>query len=157
MHAIAGKAVAFKEALQPAFRDYAQQVIKNAQVLAEELSHHDLKILSGGTDSHLLLVDVRSYNLNGNDAANALERAGITCNKNAICNDPLPPIQTSGLRLGSPALTTRGMGEPEFKWIAKAIVKVLRALAKGNSEIAEQQVRQEVTGLCESFPIYLDF
>lgn len=157
MHAIAGKAVAFKEALQPEFQTYARQVVKNAQTLAQELANLDMKILSGGTDSHLLLVDLRPHHLNGSDAANALERAGITCNKNSICNDPLPPSKTSGLRFGSPALTTRGMKEPEFRWIAEAIVRVLLALSQEDSQAIEKQVRREVLDLCEAFPIYSDF
>jgi glycine hydroxymethyltransferase len=154
MHAIAAKAVAFQEALRPEFKAYAQQVITNAQVLADALSARGLRILSGGTDSHLLLVDVGSYGLSGHDAANALERAGITCNKNSICNDPLPPVQTSGLRFGSPALTTRGMKEKEFRWIAGAIAEVLEALLKGDSLSIEQDVRRQVTELCHAFPLY---
>lgn len=157
MHAIAGKAVSFKEALQPSFQEYSRQVIKNAQTLSDTLIQNGLHILSGGTDSHLILIDIGRYGLNGHDASNALERAGITCNKNSICNDPLPPTKTSGLRLGSPALTTRGMKENEFKWIAQAIVKVLNALVQGASETIEQEVRQEVRSLCNAFPLYQDF
>jgi glycine hydroxymethyltransferase len=157
MHAIAGKAVAFKEALQPEFQTYARQVVKNAQVFAQELMNHEMKVLSGGTDSHLVVVDLRPQNLNGFDTANALERAGITCNKNSICNDPLPPTKTSGLRFGSPALTTRGMKEPEFKWIAEAIVRVLLALLGEDSPTIEKQVRRDVIDLCKAFPIYADF
>lgn len=157
MHAIVGKAVAFKEALQPEFQNDARQVIKNAQVFDQELMDHDMNVLSGGTDCHLLMLDLRSINLNDFDAANALERAGITCNKNSVCNDPLPPAKTSGLRFGSPALTTRGMKEPEFQWIAQAVVRVLLALSQDESEAIEKQVRHEVLNLCEAFPIYSDF
>lgn len=157
MHAIAGKAVAFKEALQPDFQVYARQVVVNAKIFAQELMNHEMKVVSGGTDSHLVLVDLRPYNLNGYDAANSLERAGITCNKNAICNDPLPPAKTSGLRFGSPALTTRGMKEPEFRWIAEAIVRVLLALSGEDSQTIERQVRREVSDLCDAFPVYKDF
>jgi glycine hydroxymethyltransferase len=156
MHVIAGKAVAFKEALQPDFQTYAHQVIKNAKVFGQELMNEDMNVLSGGTDCHLVLLDLRSRNLNGFDAANSLERAGITCNKNSICNDPLPPSKTSGLRFGSPALTTRGMKEAEFKWIAEAVVRVLVAQEQAKSEFVEREVRREVIALCNAFPIYAD-
>lgn len=157
MHVIAGKAVAFKEALQPDFQGYARQIIQNARVLGEVLKEGGLQLVTGGTDCHLILVDLRPFGLTGEDAANALERAGITCNKNSVYRDPLPPQQTSGLRLGSPALTTRGMKEPEFTWIGKTILKVLESLRQGNNDALESQVRQEVRDLCQAFPLYNDF
>lgn len=157
MHAIAGKAVAFKEALKPEFQSYAKQVVSNAQVLGETLVAEGLRLATGGTDCHLILVDLTAYGISGADSANLLEAAGITCNKNSIANDPLPPIQTSGIRLGSPALTTRGMKEPEFIWIGKSIAKVLKALSRGDTEQTVRQVREEVTALCKRFPLYQDF
>lgn len=157
MHAIAGKAIAFKEALQPAFQDYSKRVIDNAQTLAKTLRKGGLEIVSGGTDCHLVLVDLRPFNINGRDAANALERAGLTCNKNSVYNDPRPPQETSGLRLGSPALTTRGMGKSEFIWIGDMILDVLRCVREGDSSDAETLARADVTKLCDRFPLYDDF
>ncbi|NCP62642.1 MAG: serine hydroxymethyltransferase [Alphaproteobacteria bacterium] len=157
MHAIAGKAVAFKEALQPDFEIYAAAVIANAKILAKTLKEGGLEIVSGGTDCHLILVDLRPFNINGRDGANALERAGITCNKNSVYNDPRSPQETSGLRLGSPALTTRGMGEKEFIWIAEAILEVLRGVRDGDSATAEKKVRDEISDLCARFPLYDNF
>ena len=157
MHAVAAKAVSFKEALQPEFQAYAKQVILNAQVLSDTLIRGGLDIVTGGTDCHLILLDLRSVALNGRDASNALERAGITCNKNSVYNDPRPPVETSGLRLGSPALTTRGMKEQEFVWIGNAILKVLDSAIAGESEAAETEVRQGVKELCNAFPLYQNF
>lgn len=154
MHVIAGKAVAFYEALQKDFKVYAAQVIKNAQALGEGLMAEGLSLVTHGTDCHLLLVDLRSYGINGADASNALERAGITINKNSIPHDPMPPTKTSGMRLGTPALTTRGMGEKEMTNIAQMIARVLRAAADGDSTLLEKQVRQEVLELCKAFPLY---
>lgn len=157
MHAIAGKAVCFHEALQPEFKNYGAQIIKNAQALGQGLIDEGLSLVTGGTDCHLILVDLRSYDITGADAANALERAGITINKNSIVNDPQPPTKTSGMRLGTPALTTRGMKELEMQVIAKMIGRVLRAQKEGDASSVEKEVRQKVTDLCRLFPLYENF
>lgn len=149
MHVIAAKAVAFGEALKPAFKSYAVSVVKNAQVLSDTLIERGLNISTHGTDCHLLLVDLRPFNVTGADAEAALERAGLTCNKNAIPFDPLPPSQTSGIRLGTPAGTTRGFGEKEFIQIGHWIADVLQ-----NGEFQEKRVREKVEALCQQFPIY---
>ncbi len=154
MHAIAAKAVAFKEALDPAFKTYSAQVIKNAQALAWEFTRGGLTLVSGGTDSHLLLVDLQNYGLTGKEACDALERAGITCNKNGIPNDPLPPVKTSGIRLGSPACTTRGLKEKDFKNIGEWSVSVLKALRDGDSSQVEKEVRSKVADMCTLYPLY---
>ncbi len=157
MHVIAGKAVAFGEALRPEFKTYQEQVVKNAQALADQLIKGGLDIVTGGTDSHVLLVDLRPAGVKGNATEKALGRANITCNKNGIPFDPEKPTVTSGVRLGSPAGTTRGFGEPEFRQIAHWIVKVVQGLAAngedGNAEI-EAGVKAEVEALCLRFPIY---
>ncbi|QXC49302.1 serine hydroxymethyltransferase [Agrobacterium salinitolerans] len=156
MHVIAAKAVAFGEALRPEFSDYAGQVIANAQALAKVLTDGGLGIVSGGTDSHMVLVDLRPKGVTGKAAEIALERAGLTCNKNAIPNDPEKPFVTSGIRLGSSAGTTRGFGVAEFEQIGALILRVIDALSKnaeGDAAI-EAEVRAEVTALCEAFPIY---
>ncbi|EKE10575.1 MAG: hypothetical protein ACD_16C00001G0006 [uncultured bacterium] len=149
MHVIAGKAVAFGEALKPDFKTYSQKVVKNAQVLSKVLMDRGLDVITKGTDCHLLLVDLRPFKVTGAEAEIALERVGLTCNKNAIPFDPLPPSQTSGIRLGSPAGTTRGFGEKEFEQIGHWIADVLQ-----NSEFQEKIVREKVKDLCQSFPIY---
>ena len=156
MHAIAGKTVAFGEALEPAFRAYARAVVENAQVLAETLSVRGLDIVSGGTDTHLLLVDLRPKRLTGNVAEQALERAGLTCNKNGIPFDPEKPTVTSGIRLGSPAATTRGFGLAEFRRIGELVADVLDSLVDrpDGNEAVETNVRREVETLCARFPIY---
>ncbi len=156
MHVIAGKAVAFGEALQPSFKTYAKAVIKNAQALAETLIARGLAIGTGGTDSHIVLVDLRPKNLTGKQAEESLERAGLTCNKNAIPFDPQKPFITSGVRLGSPAGTTRGFGESEFKQIGNLIGDVLDGLSKNpeNNGTVEQEVKAKVRKLCDAFPIY---
>jgi glycine hydroxymethyltransferase len=156
MHVIAAKAVAFGEALQPSFPRYAQAVVDNAKALAETLIAEGLAIVSGGTDTHLMLVDLRPLDLTGRDAEKALERAGMTCNKNGIPFDPRPPTVTSGIRLGSPAATTRGFGVAEFRQIGQWIGEVLRGLARhsNDNEATETRVRQAVTALCERFPVY---
>jgi glycine hydroxymethyltransferase len=155
MHVIAAKAVAFGEALQPEFKLYARQVIENARALADSLQSVGFKIVSNGTDSHLMLVDLTPKGVSGADAEIALERAGITTNKNSIPGDPLPPMQTSGLRVGSPAGTTRGFGPGEFRQIGKWIGEVLDGLAAGGDNTAvEQKVRAEVLELTRRFPIY---
>ncbi len=128
MHVVAAKAVAFKEASQPAFRQYAADVVTNAQALAAGLTEEGFRIVSGGTDNHLMLVDLRSFGVTGKVAQEALDRAGITCNKNAIPNDPEKPFVTSGLRLGTASVTTAGMGEPEMVEIASLIANVLRSV-----------------------------
>ena len=157
MHVIAAKAVAFGEALRPEFKDYARAVVVNAQVLAARLAARGCAVVAGGTDTHLALIDLTPKNLTGRDADEALERAGITCNKNGIPFDPLPPTKTSGIRVGSPAGTTRGFGPAEFSAIADMIADVLDGLAahgaEGNSQV-EQQVNKRVRALCARFPIY---
>ena len=149
MHAIAAKAVAFGEALKPDFRDYAEAVVANARALAESLQEGGLEIVSGGTDTHLLLVDLRPLGLTGDVAEKALERAGITCNKNGIPFDPEKPTVTSGLRLGSPAATTRGFDEAAFREVGRLIVEVLKG-----GEAAEAKAAEEVAALLARFPIY---
>jgi glycine hydroxymethyltransferase len=155
-HVIAAKAVALGEALQPSFREYARAVVENARTLAATLVEDGLNIVSGGTDTHLMLVDLRPLKLTGRDAEQALERAGITCNKNGIPFDPQKPTVTSGIRLGSPAATTRGFGQSEFRQVGKWIGEVLRGLAKtpGGDHTVEGKVRSEVGRLCARFPIY---
>jgi glycine hydroxymethyltransferase len=155
MHVVAAKAAAFGEALRPEFKLYARQVIENARSLAESLQSAGFKIVSNGTDSHLMLVDLTPKGVNGADAEIALERAGITTNKNGIPYDPLPPVQTSGLRVGSPAGTSRGFGVGEFRQIGKWIGEVLDGVAAGGDNSAiEARVRSEVLALTKRFPIY---
>ena len=157
MHVIAAKAVAFGEALRPEFKDYAAQVISNAQALADQLMKGGLDIVTGGTDTHVLLVDLRPKGVKGNATEKALGRAHITCNKNGIPFDPEKPMVTSGVRLGSPAGTSRGFGEAEFRQIGDWIVEVVDGLAangeEGNAQV-EAKVRDEVVALCAKFPIY---
>ncbi|WP_049782095.1 serine hydroxymethyltransferase [Micavibrio aeruginosavorus] len=157
MHVVAAKAVAFGEALRPEFKTYAQQIVKNAIVLADTLKARGFDIVSGGTDSHVMLVDLRPKKLTGNVAEKALDRAGLTCNKNGIPFDPEKPMVTSGIRLGTPAGTTRGFKEAEFKQIAEWIARVLDGLAAngadGNGDI-ERAVRADVEALCKKFPVY---
>jgi glycine hydroxymethyltransferase len=156
MHAIAGKAAGFGEALRPEFRRYTEQVIRNAQVLSEGLINRGLDIVSGGTDTHLVLVDLRPKGLTGNISEVSLENAGVTCNKNGVPFDPQPPMVTSGVRLGAPAGTTRGFGETEFAQIAELIGDVLDGLAKNpeDNQMVENKVREDVRELCRAFPIY---
>ncbi len=157
MHVIAAKAVAFGEALQPEFKDYAKAVVANAQALAARLRARGSNLVAGGTDTHLALVDLTPLGITGRDADEALERAGITCNKNGIPFDPLPPMKTSGIRVGSPAGTTRGFGIAEFELIGDLVADVLDGLAAkgehGDPEV-EADVRMRVRALCERFPIY---
>ena len=157
MHVIAGKAVAFGEALRPEFKDYITQVIKNANALADQLKKGGLDIVTDGTDTHLMLVDLRPKKVTGNIADASLGRAHITCNKNGVPFDPEKPTVTSGLRLGSPAGTTRGFKEDEFRQIGDWIVEVVDGLAAngadGNSDV-EEKVRGEVAALCDRFPLY---
>jgi len=157
MHVIAAKAVAFGEALDPSFRDYQTQVIKNAQALSDQLIKGGLDIVTGGTDTHVMLVDLRPKGVKGNAAEQALGRAHITCNKNGIPFDTEKPMITSGLRLGSPAGTTRGFAEPEFRQIADWIVEVTAGLATNGADgnaVVEAKVKSEVLELCGRFPIY---
>jgi glycine hydroxymethyltransferase len=151
MHAIAAKAVAFHEALQPAFKDYAKQVVKNAQALAEGLKGQGLRLCSGGTDNHLMLVDLRPKKLTGKVAEEVLDKAGITVNKNQIPFDPEKPTVSSGVRIGAPALTTRGMKEGEMGAVAKLIG---RALDNASDEAALARVRGDVKELTSGFPLY---
>ncbi|MFC3170191.1 serine hydroxymethyltransferase [Paracoccus fontiphilus] len=156
MHVIAAKAVAFGEALEPAFTDYARNVIANARALADTLAQGGVGIVSGGTDCHMVLCDLRALGVTGKAAEIALERAGLTCNKNAIPFDPEKPFVTSGIRLGSSAGTTRGFGEAEFRQIGAMILRVLRALGQNpeGDAAVEAAVRAEVSALCHRFPIY---
>jgi len=151
MHIIAAKAVAFKEAMTEEFRQYQAQVVSNTRTLAQVLAEEGFRIISGGTDNHLFLVDLRDTPLTGKDAANILEEAGITVNKNVIPFDPRPPWITSGIRLGAPAITTRGMKEEQMQWIAKRISLVLK---NPSDEELRAKVRDEVKELCRAFPIY---
>ena len=153
-HVIAAKAVCFKEDLSDEFRQYAAQVIKNAKVLGEVLKSRGVDLVSGGTDTHLLLVDLRPKGLTGDVVCAALEKAHITCNKNAIPFDPMPPKITSGIRIGTPAATTRGFKEKEFTLVANWIGDVIDALAKGDSESTIAVTKAKVIKLCEQFPIY---
>ncbi len=156
MHIIAAKAVGFKEALKPEFKDYIKTVLANAKILAETLKNNGFKIYSGGTDTHLMLVDLRPFNVKGNVAAESLSRANITCNKNGIPFDSESPMITSGIRLGSQAATTRGFGLKEFQKVGDLITKTIKGLAenpKDNSK-TEDEVRKEVVSLCSNFPIY---
>ncbi len=156
MHVIAAKAVAFGEALQPAFKAYARAVVENARTLAALLKESGFDIVSGGTDTHLMLVDLRPKKLTGKAASESLERAGITCNKNGIPFDPEKPAVTSGVRLGTPAVTTRGFGPAECRQLGKLITRVLDGLAANatDNSVAEQAARKEVRELCRRFPIY---
>ena len=153
-HVIAAKAVCFKEALSADFKNYAAQVIKNAKVLGEVLTKRGLSLVSGGTDTHLLLVDLRPKGLTGDVVAKKLEEANITCNKNAIPFDPQPPKTTSGIRVGTPAGTTRGFREKEFTLIGNWIGDIIDALAAGNADAVIRETKEKVLKLCGQFPIY---
>lgn len=150
MHVIAGKAVAFGEALQPAFREYIERVLENAQVLAETLQAEGLRLVSGGTDNHLLLVDLRPLGVSGRKAERVLDEVGITVNKNTIPNDPRPPSQASGIRLGTPAMTTRGFGVDEMRLTGQLIARVLR---DPDNDSLKAHVRSQVTELVAQFPV----
>jgi glycine hydroxymethyltransferase len=151
VHIIAAKAVAFGEALEPSFRDYAAQIVSNAKVLADELASHGFRVISGGTDTHVMLIDVFAKGMLGSEAETALHAAGITVNKNAIPFDTNPPMKPSGIRIGTPALTTRGMGHPEMRTIARWITE---ALDKRSDEAALARIRGQVRELADSFPLY---
>ena len=156
MHVIAAKAVCFKEALSDDFKAYTKNVIKNAKVLSDRLSEKGFKIFSGGTDTHLMLLDLRSFKVTGKDAQASLGKANITCNKNGIPFDTESPFITSGIRLGTPACTTRGFKEEEFKLVADLIYKVIKGLNENKSDNSkiENEVKKEIIDLCSSFPIY---
>jgi glycine hydroxymethyltransferase len=156
MHVIAAKAVCFKEALSNEFKLYTNNVIKNAKILSEALTNNGFKIFSGGTDTHLMLLDLRDFGVTGKRAQSSLGNANITCNKNGIPFDTESPMITSGIRLGTPACTTRGFGEKEFKIIADLIYKVIKGLSENSSDNSkiEKEVQKEVINLCSSFPIY---
>jgi len=161
MHVIAAKAVAFKEALHPSFKLYSETVISNAQTLGEILQKRGVELVTGGTDTHLLLVDLRTKGLTGNIVEKSLERAGITCNKNAVPFDPESPFVTSGIRLGTPAGTTRGFGNDEFRLIGELIGDVLDGLCRsgepqGENTDVERAIKSRVMKLCEQFPVYTE-
>jgi glycine hydroxymethyltransferase len=151
MHVIAAKAVAFGEALRPEFRDYQAQVIRNAQLMAQTLKNRGLRIVSGRTECHMFLVDLRAKQITGKDAEEALGRAGITLNKNAIPNDPQKPTVTSGIRIGTPAMTTRGFGEAEAEKLAHLIADVLD---DPTGDGTTRRVAGEIKALCQRFPVY---
>jgi glycine hydroxymethyltransferase len=151
VHTIAAKAVCFKEAMEPSFIEYQKQVAANAKALANAISRHGFRVVSGGTDNHVFLIEVHPRGITGSDAEKALDRAGITVNKNAIPFDPLPPMKAGGIRLGSPSVTTRGMKEPEMELIANGVAEVLTHM--GNA-VVEQKVRKQVAELAARFPIY---
>jgi glycine hydroxymethyltransferase len=151
VHVMAAKAVCFKEAATDEFRTYIRQVVKNAKTLAAKIASRKFRIVSGGTDTHLMLVDVFSKGINGKQAEQALDKAGITVNKNTIPFDQNPPLTPSGIRIGTPALTTRGMKEPEMEAIGEWITDVLDS---SNDETVQKRVRREVEALCERFPLY---
>ena len=154
MHVIAAKAVAFGEALTPAFQQYVRDVVANAQAMAAAAKAGGLDIVSGGTDTHLALIDLRPKGVTGRDAEHALERAYITCNKNGVPFDPEKPMVTSGIRVGSPAGTTRGFGTEEFAQIGRWIVEIVDAVAAGGSTVIEDKVRAEVLKMTAKYPIY---
>ncbi len=151
MHVIAAKAVAFKEAMTEEFKRYARQVVKNAQAMAEEFMTLGFKVVSNGTDSHIVLLDLRNKGITGKQAEEALGRANITVNKNAVPFDPLPPTKTSGIRIGTPAMTTRGMKEDEMRYIARLIAQVINNIEDSDTI---EKVSKEVIELCQQFPLY---
>jgi glycine hydroxymethyltransferase len=151
MHVIAAKAVALKEALQPEFKDYQKQVVKNARAMAARFVSRGYNVVSGGTDNHLFLLSLIGRDITGKDADAALGKANITVNKNAVPNDPRPPMVTSGLRIGTPASTTRGFKEREIEQVADFIIEILDA---NGAEAAVESVRPKVLELCQRFPVY---
>jgi len=151
MHVIAAKAVAFKEALTPEFREYQQQIIKNAKALAKRLTEDGFRIVSGGTENHLMLVDLTPKNITGKDAEAALDAAGITCNKNSIPFEQKPPMITSGIRLGTPILTTRGMREAEMRIVGDLICETLKNMGSPEKLAA---IRARTTAFCSKFPMF---
>ena len=153
MHIIAGKAVAFKEALSPEFKKYQEQVIKNAEVLADTLTQKGVRVVSGGTDNHLILIDLTNLDITGKDAEKILEKVNITVNKNGIPYDTKSPFVTSGIRLGTPALTTRGMKENEMILIGNLIVT---ALQNSDNDKILKNIIEDIKILCKKFPLYKD-
>jgi glycine hydroxymethyltransferase len=151
MHIVAAKAVCFLEAMQPGFKEYAKNIVENAQVLAEELKHRGFRLVTGGTDNHLLLIDLSAQNITGQEAATALDEAGIIANKNSIPYDTKGLMVTSGVRFGTPALTSRGMGKAEMKQIAEMIGKILYNI---KSEKIKEDIKVEIKELCRKFPVY---
>jgi glycine hydroxymethyltransferase len=151
MHVIAAKAVAFKEALQPEFKEYQRQIVKNARALARALQDRGFELVSGGTDNHLILVDLRNRGVTGREAETVLDSVGVTVNKNAIPFDPQPPAVSSGIRIGTPAVTTRGLREADMETVAEIIHLALRF--RDNPDKLKQ-VRQMVAGLCRRYPLY---
>jgi len=154
MHVIAAKAVCFKEAMSEEYKAYQAQVVKNAQAMAETFISRGINVVSGGTDDHLFLVDLIGKEYTGKDADAALGRANITVNKNSVPNDPRSPFVTSGLRIGSPAITSRGFKEAQATELAGWICDVLNGLENGNSDAVEAEVKAKVVALCEQFPVY---
>jgi len=150
-HIIAGKAVALKEALEPSFKEYAKQIIKNAQTLANTLREEGVDIVGAGTENHLMTVDLRKFNKTGKDIANVLEKVGITANKNTVPNDPQSPFVTSGIRLGTPAITTRGFKEDDMVEVAKIIAS---AIIASDNEVALANLRERSLKLCKKYPLY---
>ena len=155
-HTIAAKAVSFKEALSNSYKKYIKLVVKNAQVLSKELQKNDIDIITKGTDCHLILINLKSLKINGKEAEIALENAGITCNKNSIPFDNLNPDKTSGIRIGTPAMTTRGFKTKEFKQVAKWITLILKQLTSRNLKKISSEIRNQVYYLCKQFPLYKD-
>jgi glycine hydroxymethyltransferase len=151
MHQIAGKAVAFKEALRPEFKDYARQIVTNARALSDALTKKGLQIVSGGTDCHVMIIDLKNHIRTGAEVEAALGRVGITVNKNTVPNDPRPPAVTSGIRIGTPAITTRGFGVPEMSVVADCISRVIENYA---DERVLASVRDDVVSLCKNFPLF---
>lgn len=154
MHVIAAKAICFKEALSDDFKSYAKAVVANAKMLSETLKNLGYTIFSGGTDTHLILLDLRPFKLTGKDASDSLGRANITCNKNGIPYDDQKPWITSGIRLGTPACTTRGFSLNEFQTVGVLIDQVLKGLINNNSDKAEKEVKEKIKNLCAAFPVY---
>ena len=156
MHVIAAKAISFKEAMSPEYKTYQQQVVKNAKAMAATFIERGIKIVSGGTENHLMLVDLIGKEYTGKDADEALGRANITVNKNAVPNDPRSPFVTSGLRVGTPAITTRGFGEAESVQLTHWMCDILDALEAGNADAKIAEVKEKVLEVCGRFPVYGD-
>jgi len=152
-HIIAGKAVALKEALQPEFKDYAQRVIDNAKALAESLVANDMDLVSGGTDNHLMIMDLRRYDKTGKDISNLLEKVNIPANKNTVPNDPKSPFVTSGVRLGTPAITTRGFNTEDMKIVGEIIAETVK---NSENEAKLEELRNKSAALCKKYPLYPD-
>ena len=154
MHIIAAKAVAFGEALKPEFKTYVHHVVENTKAMGRVLIDEGFALVSGGTDSHVLLVDLRPVNVSGKDAATVLDHARMTCNKNSVPNDPTPPTITSGIRLGAAACTTRGFGVNEFETVGHLIAKIVKAESMGRADSVIESVRQDAKALLDTYPIY---